>query len=79
MDFAGPTLYRVMRSRLKLAGSPRSPEAALSDLRRIERHSVSIDEAPPVQGLSTITPGEAKVLAALNIKRPTLDAHMTLL
>ncbi|MFY3385246.1 IS1634 family transposase [Paracidovorax sp. MALMAid1276] len=77
--FTALILYRVMRSRLKLAGSPLSPEAALSDLRRIQRHSVSIDDAPPVQGLSTITPAQAAVLAALNIKKPTHDAQMSLL
>ncbi|MFT7773826.1 IS1634 family transposase [Roseateles sp.] len=77
--FTALILYRVMRSRLKLAGSPLSPEAALSDLRRIQRHSVSIDDAAPVQGLSTITPGQAAVLAALNIKKPTHDARMSLL
>lgn len=77
--FTALILYRVMRSRLKLAGSPLSPEAALSDLRRIQRHSVSIDDAPAVQGLSTITCGQAQVLAALNIKKPTHDAQMSLL
>ena len=77
--FTALILYRVMRSRLKLAGSPLSPEAALSDLRRIQRHSVSIDDAPAVQGLSTITSGQAQVLAALNIKKPTHDAQMSLL
>ena len=77
--FTALILYRVMRSRLKLAGSPLSPEAALSDLRRIQRHSVSIDDAAPVQGLSTITSAQAAVLAALNIKKPTHDAQMPLL
>jgi len=33
----------------------------------------------PVQGLSTITPGQAAVLAALNIKKPTHNAQMSLL
>lgn len=45
--FTALILYRFMRSRLKLAGSPLSPEAALSDLRRIHRHGVSIDNAAP--------------------------------
>lgn len=64
-----------MRSRFKLSGSPLSPEAALSELRRIQRHGVSIDDAAPVQGLSTITPAQAAVLAALNVKKPTGDAQ----
>ena len=77
--FTALILYRVMRSRLKLAGSPLSPEAALSDLRRIQRHTVRIDDAAPIQGLSTITSGQTEVLAALKIKKPVHDAQMTLL
>jgi len=54
MNFAGPTMYRVMRQRLKMSGSDLSPEAALADLRRIQRHSVSINNAAPIAGISTI-------------------------
>ena len=68
-----------MRSRLKLAGSSLSPEAALSDLRRIQRHAVSIDNSAPVRGLSTITNSQTEVLAALKIKKPAHDAQMNLL
>ena len=77
--FTALILYRVMRSRLNLAGSPLSPEAALSDLRRIQRHTVRIDDAEPMQGLSTITSGQTEVLAALKIKKPVHDAQMPLL
>ena len=77
--FTALILYRVMRSRLKLASSPLSPEAALSELRRIQRHSVSINDAAPLQGLSTITPGQAQVLAALKIKKPAHNAQISLL
>ena len=77
--FTALILYRVMRSRLKLAGSALSPEAALLELRRIQRHSVSINDAAPVQGLSTITSGQTEVLAALKIKKPAHDAQMSLL
>jgi len=55
--FTALILYCVMRSRLKLVGSALSPEAALSNLRRVQRHTVSIDDAAPIQGLSTITSG----------------------
>ncbi len=72
-------IYRVMRQRLKLAGSKLSPESALAELRRIQRHSVSIDSATPVHGVSTVHPQQADVLAALNIKKPTNDAQMSLL
>lgn len=77
--FMALILYRVMRQRLKLAGSELSPEAALADLRRIQRHTVSIDSGTPIQGVSTVHPRQADVLAALKIKKPAHDAQMSLL
>jgi transposase len=77
--FMALILYRVMRQRLKLAGSDLSPEAALADLRRIQRHTVSIDRGAPIHGVSTVQPRQAAALAALNIKKPTLDTQLTLL
>ena len=77
--FMALILYRVMRQRLKLAGSPLSPEAALADLRRIQRHTVSIDRGAPIHGVSTIQPSQVEALAALNIKKPTFDDQMSLL
>ena len=77
--FTALILYRVMRQRLKLAGSDLSPETALADLRRIQRHTVSIDSAAPIHGVSTIHPRQADVLAALNVKKPTQDAQLSLL
>ena len=77
--FMALIIYRIMRQRLKLAGSKLSPESALAELRRIQRHSVSIDSAAPVHGVSTVHPQQADVLAALNIKKPTNDAQMPLL
>lgn len=61
-------LYRVMRQRLKLAGSELSPEAALAELRRIQHHTVSIDSAVPIHGMSTVQPRQIQALAALRIK-----------
>ncbi len=72
-------LYRVMRQRLKLAGSELSPEAALADLRRIQRHTVSIDSSAPIPGVSTVHPRQAQALAAVRIKKPTIDTQSTLL
>ncbi len=77
--FMALILYRVMRQRLKLAGSELSPEAALADLRRIQRHTVSIDSAAPIHGVSTVQPRQAQALAALRIKKPTIDTQLTLL
>jgi hypothetical protein len=48
-------------------------------LRRIQRHSVSINRAAPVTGMSTINPQQARVLAALNVKKPAVDAQLSLL
>jgi transposase len=77
--FMALILYRVMRQRLKLAGSDLSPEAALADLRRIQRHTVSINSSAPIHGVSTVQPRQAQALAALRIKKPTIDTQLTLL
>jgi transposase len=77
--FMALILYRVMRQRLKLAGSDLSPETALADLRRIQRHTVSINNGAPVQGVSTVNQRQSEVLAALKIKKPPHDAQMNLL
>ena len=72
-------LYRVMRRRLKLAGSPLSPEAALAKLRRVQRHTVTIDDAAPVSGISTINEEQSGVLAALKLRKPNASPQMSLL
>jgi hypothetical protein len=77
--FLALILHRVMRHRLKLAKSELSPDQALAQLRRIQRHSVSINRAAPVTGMSTINPQQASVLAALNVKKPAVDAQLSLL
>jgi transposase len=77
--FIALILHRVMRQRLKLANSEFSPEQALAQLRRIQRHSVSINRAAPLTGVSTINNQQANTLAALNIKKPSADAQMSLL
>lgn len=77
--FMALILYRVMRRRLKLAGSDLSPEMALADLRRIQRHTVSINSGTPIEGVSTVNQRQTEVLAALNIKKPTHDTQMSLL
>jgi len=72
-------LYRVMRQRLHMSASELSPEAALADLRRIQRHRVSINNAAPIEGISTIAQRQTDVLAALKIKKPTHDTQLNLL
>ena len=58
-------LYRVMRACLKLAGHEASPESALAHMRRIQRHTVSIDAGAAISGISGINQEQAGVLAAL--------------
>ena len=77
--FMALILYRVMRQRLKLAGHDASPETALAQLRRIQRQTVRINDSAPMEGVSTIQPDQATLLAALNIKKPTPDPQMSLL
>ena len=72
-------VYRVMRQRLRLAKSDLSPERALAELRKIQRHKVRINKAEPISGISTINDTQAEVLETLNIKKPTQDAQMSLL
>ncbi len=53
---------RVMRRRLRLANSTLSPQAALDELRRIQRrqhHRISIDAATPITGAVDHRPGAA--------------------
>lgn len=77
--FMALILYRVMRRRLRQAGCDLSPEAALAELGRIQRHAVSIDNGAPLHGVSTIHPRQAEVLTALKIRKPPTHAQMNLL
>lgn len=77
--FMALILYRVMRTRLRASDSGLSPERALSQLRRIQHHRVTLNETQPVAGLSTISQQQTDILSALTLKKPTLDAQLTLL
>ena len=77
--FIALIVYRVMRQRLRLAKSELTPEKALGQLRRIQRHSVRINAAAPISGISTINAQQSDVFAALNLKKPTQDAQLNLL
>lgn len=72
-------LYRVMRQRLQAAGQAASPETVLAQLRRIQRQSVSINQAAPINGISNISSEQADLFAAMNLKRPAQDTQLTLL
>ena len=77
--FMALILHRVMRNRLRLAGSTLSPEAALASLRRIQHHTVSINDSAPISGVSTVTREQFDVLAALGVKKPVDERQMSLL
>jgi transposase len=77
--FMALILYRVMRQRLKLGGHEASPETALAQLRRIQRHSVSINDGAPISGISAVINEQAALLAALKIKKPSPNPQMSLL
>jgi transposase len=77
--FMALILYRVMRSRLHASESTMSPERALSNLRRIQHHRVTLNGAQPVTGISSISKEQTEILSALTIKKPTLNTQLTLL
>jgi transposase len=77
--FLALIVSRVMRQRLKHAKSELSPEKALAQLRKIQRHKVRINQAQPITGISTINDMQATVLESLNLKKPTQNAQLTLL
>lgn len=77
--FMALILYRVMRTRLRAKEADLSPERALSRLRRIQHHRVTLNGTQPVAGLSSISQDQADILSALTIKKPTIDTQLTLL
>jgi len=77
--FMALILHRVMRWRLKAAGTDLSPDRALETLRRIQHHRVRLEAAPPVTGVSSISAAQAKVLGALNVRKPVVSEQLALL
>jgi transposase len=77
--FMALILYRVMRMRLRAGDTQLSPERALDKLRRIQHHQVIVNDMQPVTGLSIINQEHTAILAALTIKKPTLNTQLTLL
>ena len=77
--FMALILYRVMRARLRAGETRLSPEKALAKLRRIQHQRVVVNDSAPISGLSTITHEHNSILAALSIKKPSLNPQMNLL
>jgi transposase len=67
--FMALILHRVMRMRLRPANSGVTPERALQSLKRIQYHRVSINGAPPMCGVSSITTKQSELLTALKAKQ----------
>lgn len=77
--FMALILYRIMRTRLHASDTASSPERALAKLRRIQHHRVTLNGTQSVTGISSISKEQTDILAALTIKKPTLDTQLTLL
>ena len=77
--FMALILHRVMRIRLRSANSGVTPERALQSLKRIQHHSVSINGAPPLCGVSSMTTEQNQVLTALKVKHPNQFKQLSLL
>ena len=45
----------------------------------MQRHRVRIDDAEPIAGISTIQRDQNDTMDALKIKKPSLDAQLSLL
>ncbi|WP_421621132.1 IS1634 family transposase [Alkalilimnicola ehrlichii] len=68
--FLALLLHRVMRMRLKANNSPLSVERAMEQLRRIQRHRVSVDEKR-LSGLTTFTTEQLQLFEHLGVEKPT--------
>jgi len=77
--FMALILHRVMRWRLHAAGTALSPDRALEALRRIQHHRVRLGATQPVTGVSPISAEQARVLGALNVRKPVASGQLALL
>ena len=78
--FIALILYRVMRQRLSSADAPLSPERALEELQKLQRHQIRINQADrPVTGISRLSETQDRVFAALRLKKPTQPQQLSIL
>ena len=77
--FMALILHRVMRMRLRAANTGITPERALAALKRIQHHQVSINGAPSLCGVSSMTDEHNLMLAALKVKKPKQSGQLSLL
>ena len=74
--FLALVLYRVMRLKLKRAGSTLSPTRAIELAQRIHFHQVDIRNRPH-QGVTKLTGDQKELFDNLEIDRPTLERVKT--
>ena len=67
--FLALVLHRVMRQRLRAAGSPLSVQRALALLQRVQKHHAQIQHKP-VTGISRITAEQRDLFKALALTPP---------
>lgn len=70
--FLALVLHRVMRIRLKAAGNPHSPTAALKVLHTIQRHQVQVGQQT-LRGINAPDPIQHELFAAIGAKAPPND------
>ena len=56
-----------------------TPERALQSLKRIQHHRVSINGAPPLTGVTSMTAEHSEMLKALKVKTPNQSQQLSLL
>jgi transposase len=77
--FMALILHRVMRMRLRAANTGITPERALAALKRIQHHQVSINGAPSLCGVSSMTDEHNAMLEVLKVKKPKQSEQLSLL
>ena len=77
--FMALILHRILRQRLRGADNRLSPERALSLLRRIQHHRLTLDGTQAVTGVSSMTAEQIQLFADLGIDKPTKVEQLTLL
>ena len=68
--FMALVMHRVLRERLKAAGSPFSPKMALQALRAVQKHSIKIGANSTARGISNINAEQTKLFGAMKVKKP---------
>jgi hypothetical protein len=71
--FIALVLQRLIRTRLRETPVDQvvSPERALSALRRIQTHRITLNDQRSLTGISTLDAEQTAILASLRVKKPT--------